>query len=144
MGSPSREVDLSGCRSPDVPITRFPRGIRLRNILDSLRPSKSCNIHKQPVMAAFGWQREKSVEEWLFSEAYRFDFFQAVRLLELIFPDCTPVGEGPEPEKEAVRFSARVGFDFPAGEVHDLLPSGDGSPPSMVTNFLGLAGATGP
>ena len=72
-------------------------------------------------MAAFGWQREKSVEEWLFTEAYRFDFFQAVRLLELIFPDCTPVGEGPEPEKEAVRFSARVGFDFPAGEVHDLI-----------------------
>ncbi|HEV3040171.1 MAG TPA: type VI secretion system baseplate subunit TssG [Candidatus Angelobacter sp.] len=95
-------------------------------------------------MAAFGWQREKSVEEWLFSEAYRFDFFQAVRLLELIFPDCAPVGEGPEPEKEPVRFSARVGFDFPAGEVHDLLPSTDGGPPCMVTNFLGLAGATGP
>jgi type VI secretion system protein ImpH len=95
-------------------------------------------------MAAFGWQREKSVKEWLFSEAYRFDFFQAVRLLELIFPDHTPVGEGPEPEKEPVRFSARVGFDFPAGEVHDLLPSKDGAPPSMVTNFLGLAGATGP
>ena len=95
-------------------------------------------------MAAFGWQRENSVEEWLFSEAYRFDFFQAVRLLELIFPDCAPVGEGPEPEKEPVRFSARVGFDFPAGEVHDLLPSKDGGPPCMVTNFLGLAGATGP
>lgn len=95
-------------------------------------------------MAAFGWQREKSVKEWLFSEAYRFDFFQAVRLLELIFSECTPVGEGPEPEKEPVHFSARVGFDFPAGEVHDLLSSSDDSTPLMVTNFLGLAGATGP
>lgn len=95
-------------------------------------------------MAAFGWQREKSVKEWLFSEAYRFDFFQAVRLLELIYSECVPVGEGPEPEKEPVHFSARVGFDFPAGEVHDLLSSSDGSAPSMVTNFLGLAGATGP
>src|SRR5437016_13988158 len=95
-------------------------------------------------MAAFGWQREKSVEEWLFSEAYRFDFFQAVRLLELIFPDCTPVGEGPEPEKEAVRFSARVGFDFPAGEFHDLLPSRDVSPPYMLTTFMVLAGIIGP
>ena len=45
-------------------------------------------------MAAFGWQREKSVHEWLFTEAYRFDFFQAVRLLELIFPESAPVGEG--------------------------------------------------
>lgn len=95
-------------------------------------------------MAAFGWQREKSVQEWLFSEPYRFDFFQAVRLLELIYSDCAPVGEGPEPEKEPVRFSARVGFDFPAGEIQDLLSSSDGSAPSMVTNFLGLAGATGP
>ena len=95
-------------------------------------------------MAAFGWQRENSVREWLFSEAYRFDFFQAVRLLERIFSESAPVGEGPEPEKEPVRFSSRVGFDFPAGEVHDLLRSTDGSAPLMVTNFLGLAGATGP
>ncbi len=93
---------------------------------------------------AFGWQREKSVEEWLFSEAFRFDFFQAVRLLELIDSKCAPVGEGSEPEKEPVRFSARVGFDFPAGEVHDLISSGDDSAPCMVTNFLGLAGVTGP
>src|SRR5437764_14020943 len=95
-------------------------------------------------MAAFGWQRENSVREWLFSEAYRFDFFQAVRLLERIFSESAPVGEGPEPEKEPVRFSSRVGFDFPAGEVHDLLRCTDGSAPFMVTNFLGLAGATGP
>lgn len=93
---------------------------------------------------AFGWQRERSVEEWLFSEAYRFDFFQAVRLLEMIFAGSIPVGEGCEPEKEPVRFSARVGFDFPAGEVHDLVPSGANSPPCMVTNFLGLAGVNGP
>jgi type VI secretion system protein ImpH len=93
---------------------------------------------------AFGWQREKSVEEWLFTEAYRFDFFQAVRLLELISSECVPVGEGSEPEKEPVHFSARVGFDFPAGEVQDLVASADGSAPNMVTNFFGLAGATGP
>ncbi|PYP84909.1 MAG: type VI secretion system baseplate subunit TssG [Candidatus Angelobacter sp. Gp1-AA117] len=93
---------------------------------------------------AFGWQREKSVQEWLFTEAYRFDFFQAVRLLELIFSECAPVGESCEPEKEPVHFSARVGFDFPAGEVHDLLPSAGGNAPCMVTNFFGLAGATGP
>lgn len=95
-------------------------------------------------MAAFGWQRERSLEEWLFAEAYRFDFFQAVRLLELIFPECAAVGEGAEPEKEPVRFSARVGFDFPAGEVQDLVPAKDNSAPRMITNFLGLAGVTGP
>ncbi|HEV3316166.1 MAG TPA: type VI secretion system baseplate subunit TssG [Candidatus Angelobacter sp.] len=94
--------------------------------------------------ATFGWQREKSVEEWLFAEAYRFDFFQAVRLLELIFPGRTPVGEGSEPEKEPVHFSARVAFEFPASDVQELFPADGDFPASMVTNFLGLAGANGP
>jgi type VI secretion system protein ImpH len=94
--------------------------------------------------AAFGWQREKSVAEWLFAEPYGFDFFQAVRLLELLFPDRTPIGEGAEPEKEPVHFSARVSFDFPASDVQDLAASKDGAPARMTTNFLGLAGATGP
>src|SRR5437764_14810138 len=93
-------------------------------------------------MAAFGWQRENSVREWLFSEAYRFDFFQAVRLLERIFLESAPAGEGPEPENEPVRFSSRVGFDFPAGEVHALLRAPDGSAPLMVPNFLLLPRAT--
>jgi type VI secretion system protein ImpH len=95
-------------------------------------------------MAAFGWQRERSIQEWLFAEAYRFDFFQAVHLLETIFPEAARVGAGAEPEKEPVRFRARIGFDFPAGEVHDLLPSSPDAVPLMITNFLGLAGATGP
>jgi type VI secretion system protein ImpH len=99
-------------------------------------------------MSAFGWQRDKSVKEWLFAEAYRFDFFQAVRLLELIYSECAPVGEGPEPEKEPVRFSSRISFDFPASDVQDLLAPDPGdhenSAPRMVTNFLGLAGVNGP
>jgi type VI secretion system protein ImpH len=93
--------------------------------------------------AAFGWQREKSLAEWLFAEPYGFDFFQAVRLLELMYPKHTPVGEGVEPEKEPVHFSARVGFDFPASDVHELEHRSDGPPARMTTNFLGIAGATG-
>jgi type VI secretion system protein ImpH len=94
--------------------------------------------------AAFGWQREKSVAEWLFAEPYGFDFFQAVRLLELMYPNHTPVGEGVEPEKEPVHFSARVSFDFPASDVHELEPRAEGPPARMTTNFLGIAGTTGP
>ena len=95
-------------------------------------------------MAIFGWQKEKSIHDWLLAEGYRFDFFQAVRLLELSSPHLTPVGEGFEPDKEPVRFSARVGFDFPAGEVHELVASEAESTPLLITNFLGLAGVTGP
>lgn len=59
--------------------------------------------------------------------------------------ETVPVGEGTEPEREAVRFSSRVGFDFPASEVHEVaLPAVSGEPARMTVNVLGLAGALGP
>ncbi|HLI83228.1 MAG TPA: type VI secretion system baseplate subunit TssG [Bryobacteraceae bacterium] len=94
---------------------------------------------------AFGWQREPSLEEWLFAEPFRFDFFQAVRLLEKLAPDAVPPGQASEPEKEAVRFRSRVALDFPASDIQRLAPSPEpGAPPEMTVNFMGLAGAFGP
>jgi type VI secretion system protein ImpH len=117
-------------------------------------------------MAAHSWQLdEDTILERLLGEAERFDFFQAVRLLEMSrcgdfaadksgdqsqkFPAqsaCTPVGEGCEPEMEPIHFNAHVGFDFPATEVRKLFWPARSSlqVPHMVTNFFGLAGATGP
>lgn len=94
--------------------------------------------------AASERQREESVADGLFAEPFDFDFFQAVKLLELMYPAQTPVGEGFDPEKEPVHFRARVSFDFPASDVQDL-ESCQGHPHArMTTNFMGLAGATGP
>src|SRR5690349_9233170 len=98
-------------------------------------------------MAAQGLQlEEEAILDRLLAEAHRFEFFQAVRLLELGRPDCAPIGEGCEPEKEPVHFSAHVGFDFPPTDVQEVLRPAHGSSgvPCMVTNFFGLAGATGP
>ena len=33
----------------------------------------------------YGWGKATTVEDWLFAEGHRFDFFQAVRLLEIIY-----------------------------------------------------------
>jgi len=96
-------------------------------------------------MMTYGWQGNRSVEEWLLAEPYRFDFFQAVRLLELLNPKAASPGAGSEPEKEAVRFHSRVGMDFPASEVQKITRSAEpGVPADMTVNFLGLAGAFGP
>ena len=96
-------------------------------------------------MTAFGWKTGRTVEEWLYAEPYRFDFFQAVRILELLKPGSLSLGETSEPEKEAVRFLSRVAMDFPASEVQDVKPPAvAGDPPAMTVNFLGLAGAFGP
>lgn len=99
-------------------------------------------------MAAPGWGTSGSVARLLFSEGWRFEFYQAVRLLERMARtsrETVPVGEGTEPEREAVRFSSRVAFDFPASEVQEVeLPAAPGEPARMTVNVMGLAGALGP
>ena len=48
------------------------------------------------------------------------------------------------PASEAVRFRARGSFSFPASSIQELRPpQAEGRPPELVTNFLGLTGATG-
>ena len=96
-------------------------------------------------MATYGWRSDRSVTEHLFAEGFRFDFYQAVRLLEQIRPEATRMGEGAEPEREPVRFASRVRFDFPATDIGGVrgFPQGEGQP-EMAVHFMGLAGGFGP
>ncbi|HEV3470598.1 MAG TPA: type VI secretion system baseplate subunit TssG, partial [Pyrinomonadaceae bacterium] len=96
-------------------------------------------------MAAHGWGKDRPVDEWLYEEGYRFDFFQAVKLLELSRPALAPVGEGAEPAREPVRFKSAVGLSFPASDVAEVRPpEGEAGAAEMTVNFMGLAGALGP
>jgi type VI secretion system protein ImpH len=80
----------------------------------------------------------------IFEEPYRFDFFQAVRLLERLQPDRVLVGREGPPAHEVTRFLTQLSLSFPASAVHQLesAESGDG-PPAMMVNFLGLFGPSG-
>lgn len=121
----------------------------------------------------YGWGKGAAVENWLFAEGYKFDFFQAVRLLEMIqaagqeacdadegnrkrSPRVSP-GEGADPGKEIVRFRSAVNLDFPSSDIA-AVNSGNGVdeptamvahfkkrdvPAEMTVNFLGLAGSLG-
>ena len=96
-------------------------------------------------MATYGWRKGRSVEEWLFEESYRFDFFQAVKLLQMIQENRAPIGDGSEPDKEALRIKSAVDLEFPASDVAKIDREPDGPVPTSITvNFLGLAGAHGP
>jgi type VI secretion system protein ImpH len=83
----------------------------------------------------------------LADEAFRFEFFQAVRLLEKIYSDRAPVGRDALPAREIVRFRSRATLDFPAGEVHELRETEDPvtgeSQLEMIINFMGMIGPTG-
>jgi type VI secretion system protein ImpH len=79
----------------------------------------------------------------LYREPQTFDFFQAVRLLELIGRDRAPVGGFARPRDEAVRFKANPSLAFPASAIQQLTPGDASSGPAMTVNFMGLMGPQG-
>jgi type VI secretion system protein ImpH len=95
-------------------------------------------------MAAQSRRTDPPLDRTLFEEAYRFDFFQAVRLLERLYADRQPVGRDAAPSQEVVRFAAHLSLSFPPSEIHELAPSADGTTPARMTvAFLGLTGPHG-
>jgi type VI secretion system protein ImpH len=95
-------------------------------------------------MAAYGWRTDRALVEQLFAEPYRFDFFQAVHVLEALLPRAARVGETTGTRPEPVRFRASLKAAFPASEIDRLALGRAGEPPEMTVNFMGLAGAFGP
>ncbi|GBC62139.1 type VI secretion system baseplate subunit TssG [Desulfonema ishimotonii] len=95
-------------------------------------------------MAAHDRGAVRSVAEDLFESAWQFDFYQAVRLLEMLSPGKEPVGRAMDPADDAVRFSARVSLAFPGSDVEEIRESGADGPAEMVVSFMGLAGVGGP
>jgi type VI secretion system protein ImpH len=95
-------------------------------------------------MASQSGRSDPSLEEVLFAEGYRFDFFQAVRLLELIYVDRKPVGRQASPNEEVVRFRTHLSLSFPPSAIQDLehAPASDG-PARLTAAFMGLTGPLG-
>lgn len=98
-------------------------------------------------MASEGRGADAPLSNVLFEEPYRFDFFQAVRLLEKIYPARRPVGGDAAPSSEVVRFRTRPTLQFPASQIHEFMSrGGDGDtspPPEMMVAFMGVIGALG-
>jgi type VI secretion system protein ImpH len=96
-------------------------------------------------MAAEGRGSGPTVKKTLDDEAFRFEFFQAVRLLERLDPGRAPVGrhEAP-PGREAVRFRTRPTLQFPASQVYELKRTPeDAAPAELSVDFMGLTGPSG-
>ena len=74
-------------------------------------------------------------------EPYRFEFFQAVRLLSRMYPNRNVVGRFNNPAEEVVRFGAHHDSSFPASEIQALDRSQ--VPALMRVNFMGLTGPLG-
>ncbi|WP_433964493.1 type VI secretion system baseplate subunit TssG [Tunturiibacter gelidiferens] len=103
-------------------------------------------------MTTYGWREAPSIRQWLYAEPYRFEFLQAVRLLEqfaLSTPSDSkspvPLALGPDSAREAVHLRSHVGFDFSPSELRSLRASPDShQPPELVVNLYALAGGASP
>ncbi|HDN27473.1 MAG TPA: type VI secretion system baseplate subunit TssG [Thioploca sp.] len=105
-------------------------------------------------MASTQRTKNPTVAEQLFTEGDRFDFYQAVRVLEQSAnPQTTAmVGEDVYPEKEPVRFRANVRLAYPANDIEAIIPPFKGktkkkekdTQPTLWANFMGIAGVHGP
>ena len=82
------------------------------------------------------------LEAQLTTDPSGFEFFQAVRILERLFPERRPVGGFGEPAEEVAHFSARPSLAFPPCEVHGVSIPGT-RPARVVVNFFGLIGPLG-
>ncbi|QPK63336.1 type VI secretion system baseplate subunit TssG [Methylomonas sp. LL1] len=75
--------------------------------------------------------------------AYRFDFFETLRLFEALNPDKPRLGTGVKASDDAVRFSQEPELLFPASALSSYVPGNSGTP-RLAVNFFGLFGPNGP
>src|SRR5215208_5799428 len=81
----------------------------------------------------------------LFAAPGRFDFFQAVRLLErlAVADGAAAVGADTAPEQEAVHFRVLPALRFAEGPVAKATPADEDRVPELTVTFGGLTGPDG-
>jgi type VI secretion system protein ImpH len=97
-------------------------------------------------MATESGRTDPPLSRILFDEPFRFDFFQAVRLMGRIYPQREPVGRDGPSALETTRFRSRVSLQFPPSQIHAIKPAAGGDPepaPQMEVAFMGLTGPLG-
>jgi type VI secretion system protein ImpH len=87
---------------------------------------------------------DTTVARRLFDEGYQFHFFQAVRLLERLYPDRSPVGYFADPAADVACFGADPSSSFPPSDIQEIVPAeGRHERIRMIVAFMGLTGPKG-
>ncbi len=84
-----------------------------------------------------------SVVGRLFGNGHRFEFFQAVWLLENLFADAPGPGVGIEPSEERIRLRPHSALVFPASDIREV-DWADEDTARVTVTFMGLYGIDSP
>jgi type VI secretion system protein ImpH len=96
-------------------------------------------------MGSKGWRSRDSVIRLLETDPGRFDFYQAVRILERASRHAAPVASVSNAAQEAVRFRSSLSSAFPSSDLAAFTPAtAPDRMPVLSVNFVGLAGGFGP
>ncbi|MEP0548462.1 MAG: type VI secretion system baseplate subunit TssG [Rhodothermales bacterium] len=95
-----------------------------------------------PPQAAGPAVPQRGIYADLFKTGYRFDFFQAVRLLEAYFPNAPEPGTSANPASERVHFRPYAATVFPSSDVRSVTLGEDGA--DVMVTFMGLYGVASP
>jgi type VI secretion system protein ImpH len=91
--------------------------------------------------------KDAPLNEQLFENPTGFDFFQAVRILERLYPERDAVGRDGLPIAEVVRFRTHPTLSFPASQLQQIKEVDedftDYRKIELFVNFMGMTGALG-
>lgn len=100
-------------------------------------------------MAGTNRKSVPTIKDILIKEPYRFEFHQAIKLLEYLHPNAIPFGETVNPQDEVATVKSRIYLESMASDIYSLVgftldtgPAYD--PPVLNVNFMGIAGIQGP
>ncbi|MBX3244451.1 MAG: type VI secretion system baseplate subunit TssG [Acidobacteria bacterium] len=89
----------------------------------------------------------RPLKEELLEDPFRFEFFQAVRVFERMFPAAGSVGGTALPSAEPIRFRSNVALNFPSSEIHEIRtetdPVTEKEKYEILVNFMGMIGPSG-
>ena len=78
------------------------------------------------------------------SEPWRFDFFQAMRLIECHYADKPRLGKSIKASDDAIRLAQAAELDFAPSALAAWEAGKEGHPDRLLVRFLGLFGPNGP
>lgn len=97
-------------------------------------------------MATPVWPTRASLEPLFHQHIYRFEFHQAIKVLELSYPNRSKLGETTQISQEVVNIKSRTALSYPSSDIYKLEQTRyqDTPLPTLTVNFMGLAGSSGP